>query len=41
MSNLAPQSEVLNLAPSKNTNQASFSKNVKNNQKEEASSDNE
>ncbi|MCR2102094.1 flagellar hook-length control protein FliK [Campylobacter upsaliensis] len=40
MSNLAPQSEILNLAPSK-TNQASFSKTIKNNPKEEKTGENE
>lgn len=40
MSNLAPQSEILNLAPSK-TSQASFSKTIKNNPKEEKTSENE
>lgn len=40
MSNLAPQSEILNLAPSK-TSQASFSKTIKNNPKEEKTGENE
>ncbi|EPH6466689.1 flagellar hook-length control protein FliK [Campylobacter upsaliensis] len=40
MSNLAPQSEILNLAPSK-TSQASFSKTIKNNPKEEKAGENE
>ncbi|MBS4275363.1 flagellar hook-length control protein FliK [Campylobacter vulpis] len=40
MSNLAPQSEILNLAPSK-TSQTSFSKTIKNNPKEEKASENE
>lgn len=40
MSNLAPQSEILNLAPSK-TSQTSFSKTTKNNPKEENLSENE
>ncbi|MBS4269187.1 flagellar hook-length control protein FliK [Campylobacter vulpis] len=40
MSNLAPQSEILNLAPSK-TGQTSFSKTIKNNPKEEKASENE
>ncbi|HED8570154.1 TPA: flagellar hook-length control protein FliK [Campylobacter upsaliensis] len=40
MSNLSPQSEILNLAPSK-TSQASFSKTIKNNPKEEKASENE
>ncbi|EAL4152076.1 flagellar hook-length control protein FliK [Campylobacter upsaliensis] len=40
MSNLSPQSEILNLAPSK-TSQASFSKTIKNNPKEEKAGENE
>ncbi|EAJ7396504.1 flagellar hook-length control protein FliK [Campylobacter upsaliensis] len=40
MSNLAPQSEILNLAPSK-TSQASFGKTIKNNPKEEKAGENE
>ncbi|EJF7501848.1 flagellar hook-length control protein FliK [Campylobacter upsaliensis] len=40
MSNLSPQSENLNLAPSK-TSQASFSKTIKNNPKEEKAGENE
>ncbi|MDL0108565.1 flagellar hook-length control protein FliK [Campylobacter felis] len=40
MSNLAPQSEILNLAPSK-TSQTSFSKTIKNNPKEEKAGENE
>lgn len=40
MSNLASQSEILNLAPSK-TSQASFSKTIKNNPKEEKTGENE
>ncbi|EOD4721930.1 flagellar hook-length control protein FliK [Campylobacter upsaliensis] len=40
MSNLAPQSEILNLAPSK-TSQASFGKTIKNNSKEEKAGENE
>ncbi|EAI0686831.1 flagellar hook-length control protein FliK [Campylobacter upsaliensis] len=40
MSNLAPQSEILNLSPSK-TSQASFGKTIKNNPKEEKAGENE